>query len=269
MDEREPQKKALIVGISDYGGRLPRLDSPEREIEEWRDLLMEEYGFRAPDIRLLANERARKQEIESRLQWLLTDARPGDQLVFIYAGHGVRLPKRAGSGEILDGLDEAMLAHPSSPTDDLDALAIYDDELFDLYLKCDVPDDARVTFIFDCCHGGGFNSGDLPRRPKVMSVALPVDLRHRTLYAPKPLRSRPKMPLILNAAGELNLSIELDLDGTRRSLFSYFALKTLRATPDITYHHLVDVIKPTIEEYFPQLPNLRGNLSRSHNRFLH
>lgn len=270
------EKKALIVGISNYGDRLPRLDSPEREIEEWRDLLMEEYGFACTDIRLLANERARRAEILSRLEWLFSDAEEGTQRVFIFAGHGVRLLPRDGNGEVLDGRDEALLAYPALPADNVDDMAIYDNELFALYAKFRPATQADMTWIFDCCHGGGFNSRDLPRRPRAMSVTAPVDLRHRLLHLDVKDMCRldedetedMTMPVILNAAGELNLSVELDLDGARRSLFSYHALKELRSNRLLTYNQLLSRITDPIQQYYPQHPNLRGNRARRDNAFL-
>src|ERR1700756_5755081 len=100
-------QKALIVGISDYGGRVPGLESPNREIQEWRDLLVQTYGFPYENVRLLANDRARRDEIDIRLKWLFNDAKPNDQLVFVYCGHGIRLPERdENSGELLDHMDE-------------------------------------------------------------------------------------------------------------------------------------------------------------------
>jgi hypothetical protein len=274
------KKKAVLVGISNYGGKLPPLESPEREIEEWRDLLMDEYGFSCRDIRLLANDRARRDEIIFRLNWLFSGARRGDQLVFMFAGHALRLtPRDRDTGEILDGMPEAFVAYPSAPTDDLQAMAIYDDYLFQMYVDHRVPNDANVTFVFDCCHAGGFNSRDFPRRPTVMSVTPPVDLRHRSLACAS--RSNgdsdrsaarsgdTEMPVLVNAAGELNLAVELDLEGERRSLFSYHTLKSLRKNPKLTYRQLLKEIKEPIEQYFPQQqPNLRGNRARFDHQFL-
>ena len=261
-------KKALIVGISDYGGKVPRLESPEREIEEWRDLLMENYGFSCGDIRMLANTRARKDEIKDRLKWLYKDAGPGDQRVFIYAGHGMRLARRNRDTGEIDNLDEALIAYPSSEHDDLEMMGIFDDELFDMYTNSGATD-ANVTWILDCCHGGGFNSRDIPRSPKVMSVSLPVDLQHRSVTRSYQRRSRAgHMPVILNAAGELNLSIELEIDGDPRSLFSYHAISVLRDNPKITYDDLVDKIREPIDQQFPQHVNARGNEARRRQPFL-
>ncbi|HEX6096579.1 MAG TPA: caspase family protein [Thermoanaerobaculia bacterium] len=264
--------RALLIGISDYEGKAPRLDSPEREIEEWRDLLIEEYGFQYGDIRLLANDRARRDEILHRLEWLFGDAQPNDRRVLYLAGHGVRIRRRDTRGEILDGLDEAFLAHPSALTDDVETMAIFDDELFAVYAGSSAAA-ARVTWILDCCHGGGFNSQDMPRQPRVMSVTPPVDLRHRSFDHQFPRRNGlsdrgVQMPVIVNAAGELNLSIELVLGGERRSLFSFYALEMLRKEPKITYRRLIEQLRAIIDPQYPQHTNVRGDRRRQDASFL-
>lgn len=276
-----PKKKALIVGISDYAGKAPRLESPEREIVRWRDLLMQHYEFTTPDIRLLYNDRARKEEILFRLDWLFRGAEAGDQLVFLFAGHGVRIRRRdVTSGEILDNMDEALLAYPGSPIDDLETMAIFDDDLFERFMNANVPADANVTFILDCCFAGGFNTRDLPRRPSLMSVQVPVDLQHRScrggfsdercqrLERRRNVELGPRMPVIVNAAGELNLAVEIDIGDERRSLFSYHALNVLNDVPKSTYNELLAAIRDPIETYFPQHANLRGNLARRNREFL-
>jgi len=295
-------KKALLVGISDYGPSLPRLESPVREVGEWRDLLVREYGFNCADIRLLVNDRARKDEVLFRLDWLLSGASAGDQLVFMFAGHGVRIRRRdRTTGEILDNMDEALLTYAGTPPVDMEELAIFDDDFFMLFAQRGVPADAYVTVVLDCCHGGGFNTRDLPRRPTLMTLATPADLDHRsfddacgrgrsTARAVTAGRRSPRtneryrafdwrrrednrggrvtMPVIVNAAGELNLAVELDLAGARRSLFSFHALAALRRDPTLSYSNLLNTIEGPIEEYFPQHPNLRGNLARRDQPFL-
>lgn len=263
-------QKALIVGIQDYGGRVVSLGSPNREIQEWRDLLVEVYGFPYQDVRLLANDRATKDELVIRLKWLLDGGTAGDQLVFIYCGHGVRLPERVkDSGELLDHLDEALLTYPATP--DLADAAYYDKDFFELLGSKGLPRHTNITFILDCCFGGGFNLSDLPGKPAPMTIDLPVDLQHRN-YRRKNQPSNhwndTAVPVLVSAAGELNLALEADIDGARRSLFSYFAIQTLRKNPQISYCKFLDAIKPQIENVHPQYPNVKGNKARRCNPFL-
>jgi hypothetical protein len=264
-------KKALIVGISNYGGRVVGLESPDREIQEWRDLLVETYGFPYQNVRLLANERALKTEIERRLHWLFDGAQARDQLVFVYCGHGVRLPERnEDSGELIDHLDEALLTYPL-PADDLAKVAYYDKDFFALLGSKGLPAGADVTLILDCCFGGGFNLSDLPRRPAPMTIDLPIDLQHRNYRRktqPSTYWSDTAVPVLVSAAGELNLAVEMDLDGAKRSLFSYHAIKTLRQKPKITFAEFKTVMRDEIEKVYPQYPNVKGNRSRLSHPFL-
>lgn len=262
------KKRALIVGISNYGGRVVGLDSPDREILEWRNLLVDTYDFPSESVRLLANERARKAEVKNRLQWLLGDAQPGDQLVFIYCGHGIRLPERNQDGEFLDHLDEALLCFPL-PDEDLAMVALYDEDVF--LGNGGVPAGTDVTFIFDCCFGGGFNLSDLPRRPRPLTVDLPLDLQHRLYGRRKPSNRRfhdSAVPVLVSAAGELNLAVEIEIGGVKRSNFSYHAIEALREKPHLTYYELLDTIREPIEAVYPQYPAVKGNVRRRNNKFL-
>lgn len=263
-------QKALIVGIQDYGGRVASLGSPNREIQEWRDLLVEVYGFPYQNVRLLANDRATKDELVIRLKWLFDKVAANDQVVFIYCGHGVQLPERVkDSGELLDHLDEALLTYPA--TADLANAAYYDKDFFALLGENGLPRDAKVTFILDCCYGGGFNLKDLPGRPAPLTIELPVDLEHRNYRRKTRADDHWRdtvVPVLVSAAGELNVALEADIDGERRSIFSYFAIQALRQNPTITHCRLLDVIKPQIEKLHPQYPNVKGNRARRCNPFL-
>ena len=266
--------KALIVGISNYGGRFPQLDSPETEIQEWRDLLVDTYDFDFENIRLLANERATKPEIETRLDWLFGGGQPGDRLVFVYCGHGMHMRRRTpGRGELLDGLDDAIVPFPGAELD-LEKIALFDDDCMDRLQSKNLPAAAHVTLILDCCFGGGFNLRDLPQQGKVMAVPTPVDLQHRASRIGTPNRRHdpswdgPTVPVIVSAAGEVNLAIEVERGGVQRSLFSFHAVEALRANPCQTYRQLIDGIRPPITEVFPQFPSVRGDRNRIHRKFL-
>jgi Caspase domain len=264
------KKRALIVGIQNYGGRVVGLESPDREILEWRDLLVETYGFPSHCVRLLANERARKEELGVRLKWLLADAQPGDQLVFIYCGHGIRLPERnMDNGELLDHMDEALLCFPL-PDEDLAKVAFYDDDLFKLLGDKALPEGAKVTFILDCCFGGGFNLRDAPRRPNALTVDLPLDLEHRLCHRaeqPDLYYTPTAVPVLVSAAGELNLAVEIDIGGVKRSNFSYHAIEALRKDPSLTYAELIEQIREPIEAVYPQYPAVKGNARRRNRQF--
>jgi hypothetical protein len=278
-------KKALLVGISNYAERVRSLESPVREIEAWRNLLRTAYGFAEKDIEVLPNEKAGKAAVRRAFTRLFQGAKPDDQLVFLYSGHGVRFAPENGNGrgsgrrrEFLDDLEEAILAHPGTATEVRD-FAILDDELLQWYADQEVPAGTDVTFIFDCCFGGGINTRDL-RASAFMSVSEAPDRRvARPTNAPakangrRRLRSRKRdngfaVPVFVNAAGELNLAVEIKVGDERRSNFGHHAIATLAANPTITYEDLIASIRAPMREFFPQFPNLQGNTSRADNPFL-
>lgn len=266
-------KKAVIVGISKYVQPIPNLESPDREIQEWRNLLVDTYDFPIENIRLLANERAVLEEVEIRFDWLFRGGEKDDQLVFIFCGHGMKLRKRdETTEELLDNKEEVILTYPR-PGETVEKFAFYDDDLMARLARSNLPAGTNVTFILDCCFGGGFNSRDLPPRRRLMGVPQPVDLQHRSFRHRAPGWDERRwagrtIPLFLNAAGELNEAVELELGGATRSLFSYHAINELRRNPGQTYDNLLDAIRGPMLDHHSQHPNIRGNQSRRSNTFL-
>lgn len=141
---RKPRKRALLVGINQY--RSAPLKGCVNDALMVGNILIDHYGFRpGNDMRLLVDQRATKQGILDRLEWLVDGARAGDVLVFHYSGHGAQVPDR--SGDELDNLDECLCPI------DFD----WDDPLLDEDLGRiirTVPAEANLTVILDCCHSG-------------------------------------------------------------------------------------------------------------------
>jgi len=96
--------KALLVGINAYPGAP--LAGCVNDVTDMAAYLTKEAKFDPAGIRLLVDARATKAEIETRLKWLVKDAKPGDRLVFHYSGHGTQVADR--TGDEIDGLDEVI-----------------------------------------------------------------------------------------------------------------------------------------------------------------
>ena len=79
-------------------------------------------------------------------QWLLTDMRPGDSLVFHFSGHGSQKKDYAGDEE--DGLDETIL-----PTDYKTAGQIVDNDLNTMLIRPLAPG-VTLHAVVDACHSG-------------------------------------------------------------------------------------------------------------------
>lgn len=143
---------ALVVGISDYihfddveGGDLPGAEHDARRI---RDVLVMRGGFPEGNVRMLLNQEATRAAIEEGITgWLAQNARPGDNVVIFYAGHGSQMWDEDGDED--DGLDETIA--PADVVADNTDFDISDDE-FNAWLGM-LPTD-NVMVVLDNCNSG-------------------------------------------------------------------------------------------------------------------
>lgn len=88
-----PHKYAYIVGISDYEGTINDLQFCDDDAQDIKNLLQGE-GF---TIRMDLDRSATADAITAGLQWLVTQAEPGDEIAFCYSGHGAKAPRYGSS----------------------------------------------------------------------------------------------------------------------------------------------------------------------------
>lgn len=169
--ELEPKRRALLVGINDYPNPSDRLDGCVNDVFTMSAVL-QECGFPADSIRTCLNERATAAGILERLEWLLEDAGPRDELVFYYSGHGARIPEY-GAFEEPDRLTETLVPWDFDWTREK---AISDEQIYGLYSQ--LPYHARLAMIFDCCHAGSMHRQGGAR---ARAITPPDDIRHRQL----------------------------------------------------------------------------------------
>ena len=80
------------------------------------------------------------------LDWLVSTAEPGDDLVLFTSSHGSRVPDL--NRDEVDGYDEVLVTHDL----DWDYTILIDDELAVHLAR--VPRGAVMACIWDCCHSG-------------------------------------------------------------------------------------------------------------------
>ena len=113
-----PTHWAFVVGISDYinfsdaeGGDLPGAEHDARTI---RDVLLTRFAFPAENVRMVLNGDATRAALEEGITgWLASNARPGDNVVVFYAGHGSQMWDESGDED--DGLDETLAPADVAP----------------------------------------------------------------------------------------------------------------------------------------------------------
>ncbi|HEX9982606.1 MAG TPA: caspase family protein [Thermoanaerobaculia bacterium] len=236
-------KKALIVGISDYGP-LPvnALPGVESAIDGWGKLLVDRYDF--GEVRQLANDRATKGEIKTWLEWLFDGAESGDQLVFIFCGHGVQLTRRDNSGHVISLCEQGLVTFPERD-DDLEKATLFGDELVAGIGTFKVPNGVLITMILDCCFAGGV-APDVPDPMQAVANDTPS-----IVY--------------LSGTDELRAGCHGIVDGEPRMFFSYQAVKLLDQLPKQTYQELTDAVTRLLTGF--QKPSLLAVPSNRVNNY--
>ena len=117
---RAVTRRALLVGVTKYD-HLPRdksLEGPANDVRLMRRLLQERYRFSADGIVSLTEDentpdrRPTRANIEREFRRLAEQAREGDQVVVLLAGHGSQQPESDPPDPVNpepDGLDEIFL----------------------------------------------------------------------------------------------------------------------------------------------------------------
>lgn len=152
-----PEKYALLVGVNKYQTPGNDLRGCVNDVVNMRNLLIDQFGFKNENIRVIVDERATFDGICERLEWLIFKAKPGDQLVFHFSGHGSQIVCRNYEQE-LDGLTELICPH------DMDWDRPFTDDILADYFKS-VPEGAYLTFIADCCHSGTISRSEFGGNP--------------------------------------------------------------------------------------------------------
>lgn len=165
------RQKALLVGINDYPDPANRLEGCINDVFMMSSVL-QDCGVPPEAIRTCLDKRATGEGIKSRLQWLLDDPKPGDELIFYYSGHGARVPEYGNNFEP-DHYVETLVPWDFNWSPET---YVADEQIYELYSQ--LPYDTRLVMIFDCCHSGGIHR-DGGARPR--GITPPDDIRHREL----------------------------------------------------------------------------------------
>lgn len=86
LDENTPKgaKYALVIGISDYSGTSSDLQYCDDDARDWRNRLQTE-GY---TVTTILDRSATKSAIQSALATLASKAIAGNEITFVYSGHG-------------------------------------------------------------------------------------------------------------------------------------------------------------------------------------
>jgi hypothetical protein len=145
---------ALLVGVSEYGGRindLPNTDDDARQLYN----SLRTAGLLHPASALLTNAEATTKNVREAFARAAAAAGPNDTFLFFFSGHGDQVDVPVSAAE-LDGRAETI---------ELRDAAMRDSELAPLFASVH----GRLSIVaLDSCFSGGFRN--LISRPNVMGL---------------------------------------------------------------------------------------------------
>jgi hypothetical protein len=149
-----PRVVALLVGVSDYGGRTSNLPNTDADAEQLYNSLRG-AGLLHPASQLLTNEEATTKNVANAFARAAAAAGPDDVFLFFYSGHGNQVDVAQSAAE-LDGRAETIELYDAAMTDA---------ELEPLFRGVH----GRMSMlVIDACFAGGFRN--LIDRPNVMGL---------------------------------------------------------------------------------------------------
>lgn len=142
-----PNRWALLVGVGDYQRTdVNWLLGPLNDVPAMRELLEEKYGFAPEHMKTLLNKEATRANLLAGWDWLVASAKPGDQVVFFFSGHGTRIKERV-PGTHPGGYESALCPFDSLTAKDL----VPGSEIGE---RIDKLKTDQVVVVVDACHSG-------------------------------------------------------------------------------------------------------------------
>jgi uncharacterized caspase-like protein len=187
--QREPSRRALLVGIEHYPPeiRWPTLEGPAHDVAAMHDVLVARFGFRSEDVEELHDEAATHAGIAAAFDRLVQRASADDLILFYFAGHGSRLPDDDPDEES-DGWDPTLVPYDACAGLKRDG-DIRDDEIARWIAHANEKTD-QVVLVLDCGSTGPSDSGAGPERgrclsPEARGVALTAARAGSSVSSPK------------------------------------------------------------------------------------
>lgn len=286
---QSPQKLALVVGISKYARPSTAQGPPmwwdlhcHDDVGDMRQVLLDaRFGFAPEDILVLEEPQATRQAILDAFErHLIGPARPGDVVVFYFAGHGQ--PIADDNGDEIDGLDESLVPfdYISRRASDGAKTNIRDDTLGELLhrLKGKMQGkggkvEGNITVILDTCCSGTATRGE-PTEGRLVVRGSGWDER---LDGPRPRGNAGATPTGAGGmfhVGEAAAEGYVVLTATRNDqpahqfhddrgrpvgLFTHYLVGALAdATPQTTYRALFERVSAEVGAIQRQDPQIEG-----------
>lgn len=178
---------ALFIGVNDYptpvdgkGNPLkddngnvvdPDLKGCINDVTEVSKLLQEKKILKAANTRTRTDKSANVTNFKADIQWLAQSAKSGDQVIFMFSGHGAEIPAEGDAAK----KDQAIVLGD-------DTLVV--DKFFGEMSKVLAANGVNATYMFDSCYSGGMSR--LPGKGK-------MKFRPMNKLSAKSIKSSPKV----------------------------------------------------------------------------
>lgn len=234
-------KRALLIGISDYGQSETSSSTDWCNIHGANDInllepTLKNQGFK---VEKLSDKRATASAIRKKFQQFEKSIKPGDLIYLHFSCHGQPFEDLSGDEE--DGWDEALIPY--------DAKMIYsegsyegknhilDDEIHDLLfsLRKKAGRSGMVYVIVDACHAGSFERGEEEDEVYLRGTTRGFSKTNKP-YHPK-IDSRPNISVeknpdmsdicLLEACRSYQSNYEIKQEGKFYGPLSYYVNKTI------------------------------------------
>lgn len=216
--------RAVLVAISEYTAPIPSLDGPPNDAAALKAVL-EAQG--AKDIVVIRDRQATRSRIRAALEAVGQRAKPGDWVIFYYAGHGAQAQARDATEA--DGMDEFLALGGFQVSRPDPEQFILDNDLRGWMMNF-FPTSVNVLQIADACHSGTMNRSLAgPSRFKArnaltnpMALKLPVGPKDPAAIAPS--AENPPNLVYVGAAQDDQFALEGPLplgDSPPRGLLTY------------------------------------------------
>ncbi|MFH0990279.1 MAG: caspase family protein [bacterium] len=220
----EPQKWAVIVGVSEYQNRgIPSLKYADRDAQAFAEFLQkpEGGGYEPSHMRILLNKDATVSNLKEALLDFLTQAIDKDLVMIYFAGHGAPDPARPQN--------LYLLTHDSDPARlGLTAFPMWQiEDVLKRYISA-----RRIVVFSDACHSGGISADFASRGLDVTKTNL-INQFMADL-------SRTKEGTIVftaSAAGEVSQEFSEFSHGA----FTYYLLEGMKGAADFNNDYTVTI----------------------------
>lgn len=285
-------KYALLVGINTFEDKNANLNGCVNDVMHVRSVLVNN-GWDPTNIRLLCDQRATRQEIYRRLEWLTNVAHNGDTVFIQFSTHGTQIVDRDGD-ELNDYMDECLCSYDfvnlwnGGATKYEDAsyykgilgteprALICDDDIAIMLKKFD--NDIDIVMLVDACHSGTVSRN--PSSNRYRFVRPPIDIaaramdrvvetrrfglrKNKQLVGDGDIKYIEQNHVLLSGCRDNQTSADAFIDNTPQGAMTWAFIRSIKSNPKASFVEIhASIVNMLSINSFNQVPQLCGSRDR-------